>query len=124
MTMTERRRTRPPKQRPFTLALESAGQAVRLKLAGEAALALPEGALWLEARQALIVSDLHFEKGSVVCAQGPDAAALRYARHAGAAGGAGVRRSARARSFRSAISFMTARAPRVLMKRMHTRSAR
>jgi DNA ligase-associated metallophosphoesterase len=70
MTVTEPRRTRPPKRRPITLALESAGAGVRLKLAGEAALALPEGALWLEERGALIVSDLHFEKGSAFARRG------------------------------------------------------
>ncbi|HVY04050.1 MAG TPA: metallophosphoesterase, partial [Caulobacterales bacterium] len=80
MSMIEPRKTRPPqsrrpqsrrsKARPIALALESAGPAVRLKLAGETVLALPEGALWLEARRALIVSDLHFEKGSAFARRG------------------------------------------------------
>ena len=37
---------------------------VEVKLADTMVVALPEGALWLEAARALIVSDLHFEKGS------------------------------------------------------------
>ncbi len=37
---------------------------VEVKLAGTIVVALPEGALWVEAARALIVSDLHFEKGS------------------------------------------------------------
>lgn len=37
---------------------------VEVKLAGALVVALPEGAVWVEAARALIVSDLHFEKGS------------------------------------------------------------
>ena len=37
---------------------------VEVKLAGTLVVALPEGALWVEAARALVVSDLHFEKGS------------------------------------------------------------
>ena len=39
-------------------------QCVEVKLAGTLVVALPDGALWLEAARALVVSDLHFEKGS------------------------------------------------------------
>lgn len=37
---------------------------VEAKLGGQIVVALPEGALWIESARALIVSDLHLEKGS------------------------------------------------------------
>lgn len=37
---------------------------VEAKLGGQIVVALPEGALWLESARALVVSDLHLEKGS------------------------------------------------------------
>ncbi|MDQ2859247.1 MAG: ligase-associated DNA damage response endonuclease PdeM [Pseudomonadota bacterium] len=44
--------------------------ALRLDLAGVEALCRPAGALWLEAWRALIVADLHLEKGSAYAARG------------------------------------------------------
>lgn len=64
------RAARSPKRRALSLALESVGAGVRVRIAGEAAVALPEGALWLEERRALVVSDLHFEKGSAFAVRG------------------------------------------------------
>jgi DNA ligase-associated metallophosphoesterase len=37
---------------------------VEAKLGGQIVVALPEGALWIESARALVVSDLHLEKGS------------------------------------------------------------
>jgi DNA ligase-associated metallophosphoesterase len=37
---------------------------VEARLGGQIVVALPEGALWIEAARALVVSDLHLEKGS------------------------------------------------------------
>jgi len=39
-------------------------EGIGFELAGVLVLALPEGALWIEAHQTLVVSDLHLEKGS------------------------------------------------------------
>ena len=39
-------------------------QCVEAKLGGQIVVALPEGALWIESARALVVSDLHLEKGS------------------------------------------------------------
>lgn len=44
--------------------------ALRLELAGVEAFCRPAGALWLEAWRALIVADLHLEKGSAYAARG------------------------------------------------------
>ena len=41
-----------------------------LHLAGELLTPLPEGALWWTAERVLVVSDLHFEKGSAYAARG------------------------------------------------------
>ena len=41
-----------------------------LHLAGELLTPLPEGALWWAAERVLVVSDLHFEKGSAYAARG------------------------------------------------------
>jgi DNA ligase-associated metallophosphoesterase len=41
-----------------------------LALAGERVVCRPTGALWLEARRALVVADLHLEKGSFYAAHG------------------------------------------------------
>lgn len=49
---------------------ENAGAGVRVTIAGMAATALPEGALWIEDARALVVSDLHLEKGSSFAARG------------------------------------------------------
>jgi DNA ligase-associated metallophosphoesterase len=51
-----------------TPAAAWAGQ--RFTVAGVAAEALPEGALWLESESTLVVSDLHLEKGSAFAARG------------------------------------------------------
>ncbi|MDX1293045.1 MAG: hypothetical protein R3265_09555, partial [Hyphomonas sp.] len=41
-----------------------------LHLAGELLMPRPEGALWWAAERVLVVSDLHFEKGSAFAARG------------------------------------------------------
>jgi len=46
------------------------GANVELMLAGVKAIALPEGALWIDAAETLIVSDLHLEKGSAFAVRG------------------------------------------------------
>ncbi len=43
---------------------------LRFTIAGIAAEALPEGALWIESEGTLVVSDLHLEKGSAFAARG------------------------------------------------------
>lgn len=40
------------------------------RVAGAAVIALPDGALWIESARALVVSDLHFEKGSAFARRG------------------------------------------------------
>ena len=47
-----------------------AAKSLQIALCGELLTALPCGALWWEARRTLIVSDLHFEKGSSFAARG------------------------------------------------------
>jgi uncharacterized protein len=47
-----------------------AGATVEAKLAGVTVVALPEGALWVAEAKALIVSDLHLEKGSSYALRG------------------------------------------------------
>ena len=44
--------------------------AVRTRVAGEDVRLRPSGALWIEAARALVVADLHFEKGSAYAARG------------------------------------------------------
>lgn len=46
------------------LSLDQQARAARFRLQGASLLALPEGALWIEEQAALVVSDLHLEKGS------------------------------------------------------------
>lgn len=46
------------------------GANVEAKLAGVTVTALPDGALWIEDAKALVVSDLHFEKGSSYAVRG------------------------------------------------------
>ena len=48
----------------------AAQKGLRFTLAGVAAEALPEGALWIPDHDALVVSDLHLEKGSAFAARG------------------------------------------------------
>lgn len=53
----------------YTFGAHPSG-ALRLFLSGVEALCRPAGALWLEAWRALIVADLHLEKGSAYAARG------------------------------------------------------
>jgi DNA ligase-associated metallophosphoesterase len=46
------------------------GNGLEIKVAGEACMADPSGALWLAPLRTLIVSDLHFEKGSSLARRG------------------------------------------------------
>ena len=48
----------------------SAPGGLALAVAGERVVCRPSGALWLEARRALVVADLHLEKGSYYAAHG------------------------------------------------------
>ncbi|MEJ0024129.1 MAG: ligase-associated DNA damage response endonuclease PdeM [Alphaproteobacteria bacterium] len=52
------------------LPLEASGDSVSLRIAGLRVTALPEGALWLSEREALVVSDLHLEKGTAYARSG------------------------------------------------------
>ena len=57
----------PPPRSPAplpNLVIGMVEDCVEARLAGTMVAALPEGALWIEAGRALVVSDLHFEKGS------------------------------------------------------------
>ncbi len=47
-------------------------QAGAITIAGVALAAEPAGALWHEEARALVVADLHLEKGSAFAARGPD----------------------------------------------------
>ncbi len=58
-----------PPKRP-RLPLEASGDSVSLRIAGLRVTALPEGALWLSEREALVVSDLHLEKGTAFARSG------------------------------------------------------
>lgn len=49
---------------PAPAALTVVEKCVEARLAGTIVAALPEGALWIEIGRALVVADLHFEKGS------------------------------------------------------------
>jgi DNA ligase-associated metallophosphoesterase len=65
-------RPRPPR-RPLlspAVRLEGDGAAVRFRLQDTLCAALPEGGLWLAEAGALIVSDIHMEKGSAFAARG------------------------------------------------------
>lgn len=73
MTMLSGQRRRAPARRrtaPNSTAFETAGAGLRFELAGVGAVALSEGALWLEAHRTLVVSDLHLEKGSSFAVRG------------------------------------------------------
>jgi uncharacterized protein len=72
MPVMEQPKRKPPrpKARAVTPALEGAGAGVRVTLGASAVVALPEGALWLEQHQTLVVSDLHLEKGSAFARRG------------------------------------------------------
>ena len=54
---------------PLAFARSACG-ALRVEVAGALAALRPSGALWLEADGALIVADLHLEKGSAYAARG------------------------------------------------------
>lgn len=73
MTMLsgQRRRAAAPKTKSAPkAAFETAGAGMRFSLAGVAAEATAEGALWIESAGTLIVSDLHLEKGSSFAVRG------------------------------------------------------
>ncbi len=53
---------------PLTMAIVE--DSVEAHLAGTMVVALPGGALWIESARALVVSDLHFEKGSSFARRG------------------------------------------------------
>lgn len=59
-----RRRRAPRPVKPAARAPLPPGAAIGFALLEEAVLALPEGGLWIESARALVVSDLHLEKGS------------------------------------------------------------
>lgn len=59
-----------PRKRAPGAAIAFAGASVQMELAGVAVEAQPEGALWLGEMRALIVSDLHLEKGSSFAVRG------------------------------------------------------
>lgn len=61
-------RTAPTARRTPPVAV--AGDGVAFKLGDTLVTALPEGALWIESAKALIVSDLHLEKGSSFALRG------------------------------------------------------
>jgi DNA ligase-associated metallophosphoesterase len=76
MAMLSDANRRPKAQAPpraggrLRLALETSGDGVSLRIAGLRVTALPEGALWLAEREALVVSDLHLEKGTAFARAG------------------------------------------------------
>lgn len=59
---------RAPKRAAPALAIVGAG--VEARIGGALVTALPEGALWVASAKALIVSDLHLEKGSAYAVRG------------------------------------------------------
>ena len=61
-------RTLPEAARAPLAAVTAGG--VEIALNGVRALALPEGALWIESARLLVASDLHLEKGSAFAARG------------------------------------------------------
>lgn len=61
---------RPRKRAGAMPPLAIAGATVEAKLAGVLVTALPEGALWIADAKALVVSDLHLEKGSSFALRG------------------------------------------------------
>jgi hypothetical protein len=65
---------RAPRPRRKALAAPPAflrrGDDLAFSLAGEPVVALREGAMWIEAHAALVVSDLHFEKGTAFARSG------------------------------------------------------
>lgn len=60
------------RRRPSSLSLRCIPEpgGLRLWLADEEVIALPEGALWIARERALVVSDLHLEKGSALARSG------------------------------------------------------
>ena len=63
--------TSQPKTPPRTCEVFTEGADVRVVVAGAAARLRVSGALWLEAERALVVADVHLEKGSAYAARGP-----------------------------------------------------
>ncbi len=62
------RKPRMPGRAPAPLAIVGAN--VEARLAGALVTALPQGALWIEEARALVVSDMHLEKGSSYAVRG------------------------------------------------------
>jgi uncharacterized protein len=60
------RRSQAPPSPPLAIV----DTCVEARLAGTIVAALPQGALWIEAGRALVVADLHFEKGSAFAGGG------------------------------------------------------
>jgi len=72
MLSGQRRRAPAPrlKQAPSPTAFRAAGTGLHFQIAGVDAEATAEGALWIESARTLVVSDLHFEKGSSFALRG------------------------------------------------------
>lgn len=72
MTMLSGPIRRPPRRAPGFAAppMEAAGPDVLIRIGAETALATREGALYLPGPRALVVSDLHLEKGSAFAVRG------------------------------------------------------
>lgn len=71
MLMRTARKRRPGDATPGAPAtLLRTGAGVQAAVGGAAVLALPEGALWIETARAIVVADLHFEKGSAFAKAG------------------------------------------------------
>ncbi len=64
------RKTSPRETRATGAPMVRRKTSVEVRLADAPLLALPEGALWIEGSRALVVSDLHFEKGSAFAKTG------------------------------------------------------
>ncbi|MDX2277796.1 MAG: ligase-associated DNA damage response endonuclease PdeM [Hyphomonadaceae bacterium] len=58
------RAPRPGRAAPVSPPIAIVEDCVEARLGGQIVVALPEGALWIEGARALVVSDLHLEKGS------------------------------------------------------------
>lgn len=72
MALLARPASRPPRPRAAAPMAPVAivENCVEVRIAGTIVAALPDGALWIEASRALVVSDLHFEKGSSFAKRG------------------------------------------------------
>jgi DNA ligase-associated metallophosphoesterase len=73
MPLLARPKAKPPRTARAKLAAPPVAiveKCVEVRIAGTMVVALPDGALWLEAARALVVSDLHLEKGSAFAKRG------------------------------------------------------